>query len=77
MVSVLCLMALVPCDGSDVCYFQPGSCPWGYIRGNPVAFLMADVLGLVLLLLALVPCYGFCFVVDCAVSDVCYFQPGS
>jgi hypothetical protein len=125
MVSVLCLMALVPCDGSDAWYFRAGSCNGGHIRGNPVAIvlvyvmgllccyvswspvmvsvsclvgcvtcrgmmldisawilswwhsrgnpvatLMADVLGLDLLLLALAPCYGFCFVVDCAGSDV-------
>ena len=34
----------------------------GYIWDSPLQFYMAYVLGLVLLLCPLVPCYGFCFV---------------
>ena len=44
--------------------FRPGSCHGGYIWGNPVAVLLAYVLGFVLLLCPLVPCDGFRFVFD-------------
>ena len=47
----------------------------GYIRGNPVAILMAYVLGLVLLLCLLVPGYGFCFVLD-GVDPLLWFRCG-